>query len=99
MNKTKEEIEAQIIARLKLRTELQRIVRSTTSAISEVEKELADLVQQLQQVREFDPADDCKEEIIEKEREHRPRTQRNRPEPNVFVIDTQRNPSKAMGNT
>ena len=50
MNNTKEEIEAQMIARLKLRTEIQRIVRSSTAALEAVEKELADLVIQLQQI-------------------------------------------------
>ena len=50
MNNTKEEIEAQMIARLKLRTEIQRIVRSSTAALEAVEKELAELVIQLQQI-------------------------------------------------
>jgi hypothetical protein len=50
MNNTKEEIEAQMIARLKLRTEIQRIVRSSTAALEAVEKELAELVTQLQQI-------------------------------------------------
>ena len=49
MNNTKEEIEAQMIARLKLRTEIQRIVRSSTAALESVEKELAELVTQLQE--------------------------------------------------
>jgi hypothetical protein len=47
MKQTKEEIEAQMIARLKLRTEIQRIVRSSTAALEAVEKELAELVSQL----------------------------------------------------
>lgn len=50
MNNTKEEIESQMIARLKLRTEIQRIVRSSTAALEAVEKELAELVIQLQQI-------------------------------------------------
>ena len=50
MNNTKEEIEAQMIARLNLRTEIQRIVRSSTAALESVEKELAELVIQLQQI-------------------------------------------------
>ena len=47
MNHTKQEIETQMIARLKLRTEIQRIVRSSTAALEAVEKELAELVSQL----------------------------------------------------
>lgn len=47
MNNTKEEIEAQMIARLKLRTEIQRIVRSSSAALEAVEKELIDLLQAL----------------------------------------------------
>jgi hypothetical protein len=47
MNKTKQEIEAQIIALLKRRTEGQRIVRSLTQALESLEKELKDLLQQL----------------------------------------------------
>ena len=47
MNNTKEEIEAQMIARLKLRTEIQRIVRSSTAALEAIEKELAELIRQL----------------------------------------------------
>lgn len=47
MNNTKQEIETQMIARLKLRTEIQRIVRSSTAALEAIEKELADLVQSL----------------------------------------------------
>jgi len=50
MNYTKEEIETQMIARLKLRTEIQRIVRSSTAALEAIEKELAELVNQLQQI-------------------------------------------------
>ena len=47
MNYTKEEIETQMISRLKLRTEIQRIVRSSTAALEAIEKELAELVSQL----------------------------------------------------
>jgi hypothetical protein len=47
MNKTKEEIEAQIIAWLKMRTSIQRKVRASTTALEAVEKKLADLVGQL----------------------------------------------------
>jgi hypothetical protein len=47
MNKTKEEIEAQIIAWLKMRTGNQRKVRASTTALEAVEKKLADLVGQL----------------------------------------------------
>ena len=49
MNNTKEEIETQMIARLKLRTEIQRIVLSTAVLLESVEKELAELVIQLQE--------------------------------------------------
>ena len=49
-NNTRQEIETQMIARLKLRTEIQRIVRSSTAALESVEKELAELVTQLQQI-------------------------------------------------
>ena len=49
-NKTRQEIEAQMIARLKLRTEIQRIIRSSTAALEAIEKELAELVTQLQQI-------------------------------------------------
>lgn len=49
MNNTKEEIEAQMIARLKLRTEIQRIVLSSTIALEAIEKELAELVRQLRE--------------------------------------------------
>jgi hypothetical protein len=47
MNKTKEEIEAQIIAWLRMRTGIQRKVRASTTALEAVEKKLADLVEQL----------------------------------------------------
>jgi hypothetical protein len=47
MKQTKEEIEAQIIALLKRRTEGQRIVRSLTQALESLEKELKELLQQL----------------------------------------------------
>ena len=47
MKQTKEEIEAQIIAWLKIRTGIQRKVRASTSALEAVEKKLADLVQSL----------------------------------------------------
>jgi hypothetical protein len=47
MNKTKEEIEAQIIAWLKMRTGIQRKVRASTTALEAVEKKIADLVGQL----------------------------------------------------
>ena len=49
MKQTKEEIEAQIIAWLKMRTEIQRKVRASTSALEAVEKKLADLVIQLKE--------------------------------------------------
>ena len=49
-NNTRQEIETQMIARLKLRTEIQRIVRSSTAALESVEKELAELVTQLKQI-------------------------------------------------
>ena len=47
MKQTKEEIEAQIIAWLKMRTEIQRKVRASTTALEAIEKKLADLVQSL----------------------------------------------------
>jgi hypothetical protein len=47
MKQTKEEIEAQIIAWLKMRTGIQRKVRASTTALEAVEKKLADLVGQL----------------------------------------------------
>ena len=47
MKQTKEEIEAQIIALLKRRTEGQRVVRSLTEAIETLDKELAELLRQL----------------------------------------------------
>jgi hypothetical protein len=47
MNNTKQEIEAQIIAWLKMRTEIQRQVREITTALEAVELKLADLVQSL----------------------------------------------------
>ena len=50
MNNTKEEIEAQMIARLKLRTECQRQVREITTALEAVELKLADLLIQLQEL-------------------------------------------------
>jgi hypothetical protein len=49
MNHTKQEIEAQIIAWLKMRTEIQRQVREITTALEAVELKLADLVNQLQE--------------------------------------------------
>ena len=49
-NNIRQEIETQMIARLKLRTEIQRIVRSSTAALEAIEKELAELVIQLQQI-------------------------------------------------
>ena len=49
MKQTKEEIEAQIIAWLKIRTGIQRKVRASTSALEAVEKKLADLVIQLKE--------------------------------------------------
>ena len=49
MKQTKEEIEAQMIAWLKLRTGIQRKVRASTSALEAVEKKLADLVIQLKE--------------------------------------------------
>jgi hypothetical protein len=50
MKQTKEEIEAQIIDWLKMRTEIQRQVREITTALEAVELKLADLVNQLQQI-------------------------------------------------
>jgi len=47
MKQTKEEIEAQIIAWLKMRTGIQRKVRASTTALEAVEKKIADLVGQL----------------------------------------------------
>ena len=47
MKQTKEQIEAQIIAALKSRTEGQRVVRSLTEAIETLDKELAELLRQL----------------------------------------------------
>ena len=47
MKQTKEEIEAQIIAWLKIRTGIQRKVRASTTALEAVEKKLADLLRQL----------------------------------------------------
>ena len=47
MKQTKEEIEAQIIALLKRRTEGQRVVRSITEAIETLDQELAELLRQL----------------------------------------------------
>jgi hypothetical protein len=49
MKQTKEEIEAQIIDWLKMRTEIQRQVREITTALEAVELKLADLVNQLQE--------------------------------------------------
>ena len=49
MNNTKQEIETQMIARLKLRTEIQRIFLSSTAALEAIEKELAELVRQLRE--------------------------------------------------
>ena len=49
MKQTKEEIEAQIIAWLKLRSGIQRKVRASTTALEAVEKKLADLVIQLKE--------------------------------------------------
>lgn len=49
MKQTKEEIEAQMIAWLKLRTGIQRKVRASTTALEAVEKKLADLVIQLKE--------------------------------------------------
>ena len=50
MNNTKEEIEAQIIDWLKMRTECQRQVREITTALEAVELKLADLLIQLQEI-------------------------------------------------
>jgi hypothetical protein len=47
MKQTKEEIEAQIIAWLKMRTGIQRKVRASMTALEAVEKKIADLVGQL----------------------------------------------------
>jgi|688.fasta_scaffold247837_4 DNA repair exonuclease SbcCD ATPase subunit len=47
MKQTKEEIEAQIIALLQRRTGHQRVLRSVTHALETLEKELAELLQQL----------------------------------------------------
>ena len=47
MKQTKEEIEAQIVALLKRRTEGQRVVRSITEAIETLDQELAELLRQL----------------------------------------------------
>ncbi len=43
MNKTQDEIYAKIITHLKMRTELQRIVRSGNEAITMLETEIAEL--------------------------------------------------------
>ena len=45
MKQTKEEIEAQMIAWLKIRTGIQRKVRASTTALEAVEKKLAELLQ------------------------------------------------------
>ena len=50
MNNTKEEIEAQIIDWLKIRTEIQRQLRESTTALEAVELKLADLLIQLQEI-------------------------------------------------
>ena len=47
MKQTKEEIEAQIIDWLKMRTECQRQVREITTALEAVELKLAELLRQL----------------------------------------------------
>ena len=47
MNKTQDEIYARIITHLKMRTELQRMVRTVNEAIEMLEKEIAELSKQL----------------------------------------------------
>lgn len=47
MNKTQDEIYARIITHLKMRTELQRMVRSGNEAIAMLEKEIAELSKEL----------------------------------------------------
>ena len=47
MNKTQDEIHARIITHLKMRTELQRMVRSGNEAIAMLEKEIAELSKEL----------------------------------------------------